>query len=185
MHFRCPNPQHEDLGPSANWHKDGFCHCFGCGEDFNAKEMAEFLGIPWRALLGTQPQILPSDNTDLNRAPRQLQATTAPLLFIEPPDSWLRLLNQYFTKTYAALFYFATRLRSAGNLQEAFSVQEFINALRPLGCELKERAIYNNFEEARHGDDHPQSATELHPIPCVRSGIPKKYRYRNRLRGVR
>ena len=54
--------------PSANWHKDGFCHCFGCGKDFNAKEMAEWLGIPWRALLGRQPQILSSDNIDLNAA---------------------------------------------------------------------------------------------------------------------
>ena len=93
-HFRCPDPQHEDPGPSANWHKDGFCHCFGCSKDFNAKEMAEFLDIPWRAQLGIQPQILSSDKIDLNAAPRQLETASAPLFFNEPPDSLLRLSNK-------------------------------------------------------------------------------------------
>jgi len=34
--FRCLDLQHEDPEASANWHRDGFCHCFGCGKDFNA-----------------------------------------------------------------------------------------------------------------------------------------------------
>ena len=154
-HFRCPDPQHEDPGPSANWHRDGFCHCFGCGKDFNAKEMAEFLDIPWRALLGRQPQILPSDKIDLNAAPREPEAASAPPFCNEPPDSLLRLSNRYYSTMHSALYYTAMRLRRAALLPEAFSVQEFIDAARALGCELKERAIYGNFEEARHGDDHP------------------------------
>ena len=56
---------------------------------------------------------------------------------------------------YSALFYFAVQLHSADLLPEGFSVGEFIQAARPLGCELGERAIYDNFETARHGDDHP------------------------------
>ena len=167
-HFRCFDPQHEDPGASANWHKDGFCHCFGCGKDFNAKEMAEFLGIPWRALLGRQRQILSSDNIDLNAAPRQLETTSAPPFFNEPPDSLLRLPNKVYSTMYSALYYYATRLRSAGLLPEAFSIQELIDAARTQGCELKDRAIYNNFEAARHGDDHPFFA-KLDPSAGARS----------------
>lgn len=37
-----------------------------------------------------------------------------------------------------------------------------------LGCELKDRAIYDNFEEARHGDDHPFLA-KLDPSPRAQS----------------
>ena len=154
-HFRCLDPQHEDPGPSANWHKDGFCHCFGCGKDFNAKEMAEWLGIPWRALLGTQSQILSSDNIDLNALPRQLETASAPLFFDEPPDSLLRLSNRVYSTMYSALYYYATRGRSAGLLPEEFSIQELIEAAQTQGCELKERSIYDNFEEARRGDEHP------------------------------
>ncbi len=154
-HFRCPDPQHEDPGPSANWHRDGFCHCFGCGKDFNAKEMAEFLHIPWRALLGGQRQSLPADTIDLNAAPRDPKAASAPPSGNEPPDSLLRLSNRYYSTMHSALYYTAARLRSAALLPEAFSVQEFIDTAQALGCELKERAIYDNFEEARHGDDHP------------------------------
>ena len=167
-HFRCPDPQHEDPGPSANWHKDGFCHCFGCGNDFNAKEMAEFLRIPWRALLGTQLQILSSNNIDLNAAPRQIETASAPLFFNEPPDSLLRLSNKVYSTMHSALYYLATRLRSASLLPEAFSVQEFIDAAPTLGCALKDRAIYDNFEEARHGDDHPFFA-KLDPSERARS----------------
>ena len=167
-HFRCLDPQHEDPGPSANWHKDGYCHCFGCGKDFNAKEMAEWLGIPWRALLGRQRQILSSDNIDLNAAPRHLETTSAPLFFNEPPDSLLRLSNKVYSRMHSSLYYYATRLRSAGLLPEAFSVQEYINAAPMLGCELKERAIYDNYEEARHGDDHPFFA-KLDPSAGARS----------------
>ena len=167
-HFRCPDPQHEDPGPSANWHKDGFCHCFGCGKDFNAKEMAEFLDIPWRAQLGIQPQILSSDKIDLNAAPRQLSTASAPLFFNEPPDSLLRLSNKYYSTMYSALYYYATQLRSAGLLPEDFRVQDYIDAAPTLGCELKDRAIYDNFEEARHGDDHPFFA-KLDPSVGARS----------------
>ncbi len=157
-HFRCPDPQHEDPGPSANWHRDGFCHCFGCGKDFNAKEMAEFLHIPWRALLGGRRQIPSADKIDLNAAPRDSEAASAPPYYNEPPDSLLRLFNRYYSTMRSSLYYNAARLRTAALLPEAFSVQEFIDAARALGCELKERAIYDNFEEARHGDDHPFTA---------------------------
>ena len=167
-HFRCLDPQHEDPGPSAQWHKNGFCHCFGCGKDFNAKDMAEFLGIPWRALLGTQSQIFSSDNIDLNAAPRQLETASAPPFYKEPPDSLLRLSNKVYSTMYSSLYYYATRLRSAGLLPEAFSIQELIDAARTQGCELKDRAIYNNFEAARHGDDHPFFA-KLDPSAGARS----------------
>ena len=69
---------------------------------------------------------------------------------------------------HSALYYTATRLRSAGLLPEAFSVQEFIDAAPTLGCELKERAIYDNFEAARHGDDHPLFA-KFDPSEAARS----------------
>ena len=154
-HFRCLDPQHEDPGPSANWHRDGFCHCFGCGKDFNAREMADFLHIPWRALLDRQPQRPPSDPIALNAAPGQLETLSAPIFFEQAPDSFIRLLNKTHSTMYSALFYFALHLRSAGLLPESFSVGEFIHAARPLGCELGERAIYDNFEDARHRDDHP------------------------------
>ncbi len=77
-HFRCPDRQHEDPGPSANWHKDGFCHCFGCGKDFNAKAMAAWLGIVWRALLSTQPKLLSAKKIDLDAAPQETES--APVL---------------------------------------------------------------------------------------------------------
>ena len=98
----------------------------------------------------------------------QLETASALLFFDEPPDSWLRLSNKTYSAMYSALFYFTTRLRSAGLLPEAFSVQEFIDASRTLGCELKDRAIYDNFEEARHGDDHPFFA-KLDPSKGSRS----------------
>ncbi|MCE2471830.1 MAG: hypothetical protein J4G18_08005 [Anaerolineae bacterium] len=44
--FRCYDRQHDDLDASAQWHRDGFCKCHGCGKTFNAKQMAEFLNIP-------------------------------------------------------------------------------------------------------------------------------------------
>ena len=69
---------------------------------------------------------------------------------------------------YSALYYYATRLRSAGLLPEGFSIQELIDAARTQGCELKDRAIYNNFEAARHGDDHPFFA-KLDPSAGARS----------------
>ena len=130
--------------------------------------MAEWLGIPWRALLGTQPQSLSTDNIDLNAVPRQLDTASAPLFFNEPPDSLLRLSNKVYSTMYSALYYYATRLRSACLLPEGFSVQELIDAARTQGCELKERAINDNFEEARHGDDHPFFA-KLDPSERARS----------------
>ena len=153
--FRCLDLQHDDPEASANWHRDGFCHCFGCGKDFNAKQMAEWLGIPWRALLGRQRQLLPTDNIDLNAAPYDPESASPPPFYAEPPDSLIRLMNKCYTTMHSSLYYVISRLRSAGHLPKAFSVQELINAARPLGCELKERAIYDNFKEARHGDDHP------------------------------
>lgn len=154
-HFRCLDPQHEDPGPSANWHREGFCHCFGCGKDFNAKQMAEWLGIPWRDLLGAQRQIRPANNIDLNAVPRQLEPVSAPLIFEQPPDSFLRLSNKAYTAMYSSLYYFAARLRHANLLPAAFTTDEFFKAAPSLGCELSERTIYDNFAEARHSDDHP------------------------------
>ena len=154
-HFRCPDPQHEHRGASANWHKDGFCYCFGCGENFKAKELAEWQSIPWRTLVGIQPQIRLSGNIELNAAPRRLETANAPRFYDEPPDSWLRLPNKAYSTMHSALYYYATRLRSAGLLPEALSVQEFVNAARKPGCELNDRAVYDNFEAARHGDDNP------------------------------
>ena len=55
-----------------------------------------------------------------------------------------------------------------GLLPEGFRVQDYIDAAPTLGCELKDRAIYDNFEEARHGDDHPFFA-KLDPSVGARS----------------
>ena len=151
--FRCLDPQHEDHEASANWHRDGFCHCFGCGKDFNAVQMAEWLGIPWRALLGRRRQFRPADPIDLSAAPRELESARG--FYDEPPDSLIRLMNKCYTTMHSSLYYVISRLRSAGHLPEGFTVQELINAAPLVGCELKARAIYDNFEEARHGDDHP------------------------------
>ena len=152
--FRCLNPHHEDKTPSAAWHKDGFYKCFGCGEELNAKEMAERLGIEWRALRWSQPQIVSSHKIDLNAAP-QTDAETAPLSFDQPPDSWLRLLIEFFKPTDAVLFRFAQPASRAGHLAQEFTRQEFVNVVRPLGCNISERSIYRVFEDVFEHDNHP------------------------------
>ena len=113
--IRCPNPLHEDKTPSAAWHKDGYCTCHACGESFNAKQVAEWLDIDWRALRWSQPQSVSSKDIDLDAAP-QTDAETAPLSFEYAPDTWLRLLNMFFTQTEAVLFLFVLRARKAGLL---------------------------------------------------------------------
>ncbi len=153
--FRCLDPQHEDPEASAQWHKNGFCHCHGCGKNFNATEIAEWLAIPWRALLGRRRQFRPADPIDLSAAPRELESASPPSFYDESPDSLIRLMNKCYTTMHSSLYYAISRLRSAGHLTEAFTVQELIDAAPLVGCELKERAIYDNFEEARQGDDHP------------------------------
>ena len=149
----CPNPLHEDKTPSAAWHKDGYCTCHACGESFNAKQVAEWLGIDWRALRWSQPQSVSSKNIDLDAAP-QIDAETAPLSFDQAPDSWLRQLIKFCTKTEAALFHFALRLCRTGPLTLGFTIQEFVKSLRPLGCNISERSIYRVFEDVLKHDNH-------------------------------
>ena len=79
-----------------------------------------------------QPFYCAGSLVELKRAIKT--AGGAPLFYDEPPDSLLRLSNRYYSTMHSSLYYLAART---------------------LGCELKERAIYDNFEEARHGDDHP------------------------------
>ena len=153
--FRCLDPQHEDPVASAQWHKNGFCHCHGCGKNFNATQMADWLAIPSRALLGRRHQFRPADPIDLNAVPRELESASPPPFYDEPPDSLIRLMNKCYTTMHSSLYYVISRLRSAGHLPEGFTVQELIEAAPLVGCELKDRAIYDNFEEARHSDDHP------------------------------
>ena len=152
--FRCLNPHHEDKTPSAAWHKDGFYKCFGCEEELNAKEMAERLGIEWRALRWSQPQIVSSHKIDLNAAP-QTDAETAPLSFEYAPDTWLRLLIEFFKPTDAVLFRFAQPASRAGHLAQEFTRQEFLNVVRPLGCNISERSTYRVFEDVFEHDNHP------------------------------
>ena len=75
--FHCLNPHHDDKTPSAAWHEDGFYKCFSYGT-FNSKQVAEWLGIDWRALLRSKPQIVSSRDIDLDAVP-QTDAETAPL----------------------------------------------------------------------------------------------------------
>ncbi len=152
--FRCLNPQHEDKTPSAAWHKDGFYKCFGCGELLNAKEMAERLGIERRALVRPQPNIVSSQGIDLNAAP-QMDAETAPLSIEHAPDSWLRTFNKFYTRTEAVLFFYVLRAPRSDCLAQSFTTQEFIEALRELGCKASDRSIYRVFEAVSEHDNHP------------------------------
>ena len=120
------------------------------------KKWRSFCTSPGATLLGgAAAKPARGQAIDLNAAPRQPEASSAPPFGNEPPDNLLRLSNRYYSTMHSALYYTAARLRSANLLPEAFSVQEFVDAAPMVGCELKERAIYDNFEEARHGDDHP------------------------------
>ena len=154
-HFRCLDPQHDDPGPSANWHhKKGFCKCFGCGQIYNTIQTAEWLNIDWRALLKDQSSNGSSKSINLNAIPLT-DAVPTPHSFEYAPDTWQTQINKTYTTTYATLLYFALRLRSAELLPEAFTVKDFINESRPLDNEVSERTIYNAFEEARDGNTHP------------------------------
>ena len=151
----CPNPQHEDKTPSAAWHKDGYCTCHGCGDTYNAKQVAEWLGIDWRALIRSRPQIVSSRGIDLDAAP-QTDATAAPLSFEYVPDSWQRASNRSDTQTAAALFHFALPLCTTGPFAQGFVIDELIEASRPLGCNLKADTVKKFFKtEVFTDDNHP------------------------------
>ena len=153
--FHCLNSHHDDKTPSAAWHKDGFYKCFGCGEILNAKEMAERLDIDWGALIRPQPNIFSSQGIDLDAAP-QTDAETAPLSFDHVPDSWQRASNRSDTQTAAALFHFALPLCTTGPFAQGFYIDEFIEASRPLGCNLKADTIKKFFKtEVFEDDTHP------------------------------
>ena len=155
--FCCRNPLHEEEEASAGWHKDGYYKCFYCGA-FNAKGVAEWLGIDWRALLRPQPQIVSSKDIDLDAAPRT-GAETAPLALDEAPDSWLRLLNKFYTSTEAALFRYALPLCRTSPLAQGFTRDEFVKGVRSLGCNLKEDTIKKFFNtEVFKDDNHPTFA---------------------------
>ena len=150
--IHCPNPQHEDKTPSAAWHKDGYCTCHACAESFNAKQVAEWLGIEWRALRRPKPKIVSSRNIDLDAAPQQVE--TAPRSFDQVPDSWRRAFRQFYKPTEAVLFHFALRVCRTGPLAQGFTRQEFIKALRELGCNVSDGAIYKVFQEVAKHDNH-------------------------------
>ena len=149
----CPNPQHEDKNPSAGWHKEGYCTCHACGETFNAKRVAEWLNIDWRALTRPQRSIVSPNNIDLDAAPQP--AETAPLSFENAPDTWLGLLIKFYKPIDAVLFFFALRICSAGPLAQCFTRREFIKAVRALGCNVSERSFYRVFEDVLEHNNHP------------------------------
>ena len=153
--IRCPNPLHEDKTPSAAWHKGGYCTCHACAESFNAKQVADWLGIEWRALRRPKPKIVSSKDINLDAAPQQTAAERAPLSFDEAPDTWLRLLIKYHKPTEAVLFLYVQRARKTGHLAQSFTRRELIKALRSLGCNVRERSIYNVFNEVFEHDNHP------------------------------
>ena len=150
----CPNPQHEDKTPSAGWHEGGYLKCFSCGT-FPAKQVAEWLGIDWRALIRPQLSTVSPKNIDLDAAPQQTEAEPAPLSFENAPDTWLGLLIKFYASIDAVLFFFALHVCSAGPLAQGFTRREFIAALRELKCNVSERAIYYVFEEVFEHDNHP------------------------------
>ena len=150
--FHCLNPQHEDKTASAGWSRDGFYKCFSCGEDIYSYQVAEWLGIDWRALRWPQPQIVSPNKINLDAAPGT-DAEAAPLSFEHIPDSWLRAFNKFYTWTETQLFFFAIRARGASILPDSFTTQEFIETLRELGCNVSDRSIYRAFENAaKHGN---------------------------------
>ena len=151
----CPNPQHEDKNPSAGWHKDGYCTCHACGETFNAKQVAEWLGIDWQGLASPQRSIVSSKDINLDAAPQQTQAERAPLSFDKAPDTWLRLLIKFYKPTEALLFFYFLRARKAGHLTQAFTRKQCMKALRDLGCKVSSGAIYKVFQKVAKHDDHP------------------------------
>ena len=87
--------------------------------------------------------------------PPQTDAETAPLSFEYAPDTWLRLLIEFFKPTDAVLFRFAQPASRAGHLAQEFTRQEFVNVVRPLGCNISERSIYRVFEDVFEHDNHP------------------------------
>ena len=149
----CPNPDHDDKTPSAAWHKAGYCTCHGCGETFNAKQVAEWLGIDWRALLRPQRSIVATNNIDLGAAP-QIDSTKAPLSFDQPPDSWLRLLIKFNKPTEALLLLFVLRAHKVGLLAPDFTRGECMKALRELDCNVSAGSIYKVFQEVTKDNNH-------------------------------
>ena len=151
----CLNPQHEDKEASAGWSRDGNYYCFRCGK-IDSWQVAEWLNIDWRALLKPQPQIVSSTTIDLDAAPEQAAAATAPLAFDIAPDSWLRTLIKFYKPTEAALFHYALRFCQSGPLAQGFTRDEFVQGARPLGCNMKADTIKKFFKsEVYEDDDHP------------------------------
>ena len=153
--FSCLNPQHEDEEASAGWSRDGFYKCFYCGK-IDSWQVAEWLNIDWRALLRPQPQIVLSKAINLDAAPQGASAARVPLAFDQTPDSWMRLLIEFYKPTEAVLLHYALRLCRSGLLAEGFTRDEFIKAARPLGCNLKADTIKKLFKSDVYEDDnHP------------------------------
>jgi hypothetical protein len=57
-HVCCPF--HEDIRPSANWHRDKFIfHCFVCDTNFGAIKTGQALGLNWRDFVEPDPRPSP------------------------------------------------------------------------------------------------------------------------------
>ena len=167
--FSCRIPGHEpDNSPSAAWHKDGYYKCFYCGT-FNAKDTADFLKIDWRALLKPRPQIVSSQDIDLDAAPQEAAAAPAPLAFEKAPDSWLRVLIKFYKPTEVVLFHYALRLCRSGPLAAGFTRDEIVQAARPLGCNMNGDTIKKFFKKEVLGDDNHAIFAKVDPND--RSGI--------------
>ena len=151
--FHCVNPQHDDIKASAGWSRDGHYKCFGCGDDIQSWQVAEWLGIDWRALLRPQPKTPSANKIDLDAAPQETES--APLSFEQPPDTWLRLLIKFYKPTLAPLYFFAFRARREGLLPPALTRQKAFDTLPQLGCNLNRGSIYGIFNEVDESDNHP------------------------------
>lgn len=123
------NPQHEDKEASAGWSREGFYKCFYCGK-IGSWQVEEWLNIDWRALLKPRPQVVTSKTIDLDAAPQQAAAATAPLALDSAPDSWLRTLITFYKPTEAVLFHFALRFCQSGPLAEGFTRDVFVQRAR-------------------------------------------------------
>ena len=132
---------------------DGHYKCFGCGDDIQSWQVAEWLGIDWRTLLRPQPKTPSANKIDLDAAPQETES--ASLSFEQPPDSWLRLLIKFYKPTLAPLYFFAFRARREGLLPPALTRQKAFDTLPQLGCNLNRGSIYGIFNEVDESDNHP------------------------------
>ena len=152
--FHCVNPQHDNKKASAGWSRDGNYKCFAC-DDVDSWQVAEWLGIDWRALLRPQPQRVSENMIDLDAAPQQTEAMNAPLAFEQPPDTWLRLLIKHYTQTLVVLYFYCFRALRAGLLAPAFTRGEVFNVLPALGCDVNKESFYGIFNEVGEYNNHP------------------------------